>query len=333
MAVYTALHRAEAAAFLAQYALGELTDLEGISTGIENTNFFLTTSRGRYVLTLFERLNFKQLPFYLELMRHLARRGLPVPEPQENRVGSLLSELKGKPAVIVTRLDGKAVTDPSARQCALVGEVLAKMHLAGNDFAPFQPHLRGIGWWKETVPRLEPYIPEHLFQALASELIVQDSFFRSILYERLPGGPIHADLFRDNVLIVSGKDGRDTIGGLIDFYFAGCSIWLFDLAVTVNDWCTDPATGAFEGERAHALLEAYHAVRPLKEPEGEAWRTVLRGAALRFWISRLDDYYRPRPAQLLQPHDPAHFERILRRRIEDVTLPWVGSEATRLEAS
>ena len=332
MAVFTALHRAEAAAFLAQYALGELVDLEGITNGIENTNYFLTTTRSRYVLTLFERLTFKQLPFYLELMRHLARRGLPVPEPQDNRVGSLLSELKSKPAVIVTRLDGKAVTHPSAHQCALVGEVLARLHLAGTDFAPFQPHLRGIGWWKETVPKLEPHVPDHLYQLLADELIVQDSFFRSALFEKLPGGPIHADLFRDNVLIVPSKvGGEEKIGGLIDFYFAGCSIWLFDLAVTVNDWCIDQASGAFDSARARALLEAYHAVRPLDEAEAQAWRTVLRAAALRFWISRLDDYYRPRPAQLLQPHDPAHFERILRRRIADATLPWISTEASGLD--
>jgi homoserine kinase type II len=329
MAVFTALHRAEAAAFLSQYALGGLVDLEGVSTGIENTNYFLTTDRGRYVLTLFERLTFKQLPFYLELMRHLARRDLPVPDPQENRLGSLLSELKGKPTAIVTRLEGKAVLEPSPAQCALVGAVLARLHLAGRDFAPFQPHLRGIGWWKETVPKLEPHVPDPLFRLLAAELIVQDTFFRSVLFEQLPGGPIHADLFRDNVLIVHDRStNRDSVGGLIDFYFAGCSIWLFDLAVTVNDWCIDLATGAFDMERARALLEAYHAVRPLEECEATSWRTVLRAAALRFWISRLDDFYRPRPAHLLQPHDPAHFERILRRRIEDATLPWVACEVS-----
>src|SRR5512145_1385756 len=131
MAVFTPLTRAEAAAFLTQFALGELVELEGIASGIENTNFFLTTERGRYVLTLFERLTFKQLPFYLELMRHLAQRQLPVAEPQENRAGALLSELKGKPAAIVTRLPGRDVREPTARQCALTGEVLARLHLAG----------------------------------------------------------------------------------------------------------------------------------------------------------------------------------------------------------
>ncbi len=324
MAVFTPLSRAEASAFLTQFALGDLVELEGIASGIENTNFFLTTERGRFVLTLFERLTFKQLPFYLELMRHLARRQLPVPEPQENRAGSLLSELKGKPAAIVTRLPGKAVRDPTVRQCALAGEVLGRMHVAGADFPTFQPHLRGIGWWKDTVPRLERFLPDDTFHTLAEEVIFQDSFFRSARFEKLPAGPIHADLFRDNVLIDTSVPG-ERIGGLIDFYFAGCSIWLFDLAVTMNDWCIEPTTGAFDAARAQAMIDAYHAVRPLTEDEHMCWRTVLRAAALRFWISRLDDFHRPRPAELLTPHDPAHFERILARRTHDLPLPWVSA--------
>ena len=299
-----------------------MIELEGIPSGIENTNYFLTTERGRFVLTLFERLTFKQLPFYLELMRHLARRQLPVPGPQENRAGSLLSELKGKPAAIVTRLPGKAVREPTVQQCALTGEVLAGMHVAGRDFPVFQPHLRGIGWWKETVPRLERFLPDDTFHTLAEEVIFQDSFFRSARFESLPAGPIHADLFRDNVLIDMTATG-ERIGGLIDFYFAGCSIWLFDLAVTMNDWCIDLATGAFDLPRAQALIDAYHAARPLGEDEHECWRTVLRAAALRFWISRLYDYYLPRPAEVLTPHDPTHFERILEHRIAEANLPWV----------
>lgn len=325
MAVFTALTRAEAADFLAQFALGELVEFEGIAAGIENTNFFVTTTRGRYVLTVFERLSFKQLPFYLQLMRHFAQRGLPVPAPQENRHGALLSEIKGKPAAIVTRLEGRAVAQPTAAHCAAVGTMLARLHLAGADFPLFQPHLRGIGWWKESVPKLEPHVPDELFHRLADELIVQDSFFRSPRFERLPSGPIHADLFRDNVLLVPTPEG-DAIGGLIDFYFAGCSIWLFDLAVTMNDWCIDPASGAFDMPRAMALIEAYHAVRPLVEDEQQCWRTVLRAAALRFWISRLYDLHLPRPAQVLKPHDPTHFERVLERRIADAALPWPGAE-------
>jgi homoserine kinase type II len=170
---------------------------------------------------------------------------------------------------------------------------------------------------------LEPYLPDALFQRLAEEMIAQDTFFRSAAFERLPNGPIHADLFRDNVLLVR-EGGRDRIGGVIDFYFAGCSAWLFDLAVTINDWCIDADSGALDPPRAQALLDAYHAVRPLTEVEHECWRTVLRAAALRFWISRLYDYYLPRPAEMLNAHDPEHFERILERRITDRELPWVA---------
>lgn len=323
MAVFTALSRDEVTAFLTHFSLGELTELEGIHTGIENTNYFVTTDRGRYVLTVFERLTARQLPFYLQLMLHLARKGLPVPEPQATRSGALVAELKSKPAALISRLPGKATTEPNVAQCASVGDFLARMHLAGLDFAPFQPHLRGIGWWKSAVPKLEPHVPDDVMRTLAEELIFQDSFFRSARFEKLPTGPIHADLFRDNVLLVRDGD-TDRIGGVIDFYFAGCSIWLFDLAITINDWCISQASGEFAPARAQAMLEAYHAVRPLTEDEHECWRTSLRAAALRFWISRLYDYYLPRPAHLLTPHDPAHFERILKRRTVDAALPWVN---------
>lgn len=322
MAVFTALSRAEVSAFLSQFSLGSLIDLEGIHTGIENTNYFVTTDRGRYVLTVFERLTAKQLPFYLQLMKHLSGKGLPVPEPQPTVGGALLTELKGKPAALVSQLPGKATTDPTAAQCASVGDFLARMHVAGLDFAPFQPHLRGIGWWKSAIPKLAPHVPRDVMQTLGEELVLQDSFFRSARFEKLPSGPIHADLFRDNVLLVR-EGANDRIGGVIDFYFAGCSIWLFDVAITINDWCVDLATGEFDLPRAHGLLNAYSAVRPLSEDEHECWRTSLRAAALRFWISRLYDYYLPRPAHLLTPHDPTHFERILRRRTVDASLPWV----------
>ncbi len=323
MAVFTALSRADVNDFLGQFSLGELTELEGIHTGIENTNYFVGTDHGHYVLTVFERLTAKQLPFYLQLMLHLSHKGLPVPEPQPTRGGALVAELKGKPAALTTRLPGKATTEPTVAQCASVGEFLARMHLAGVDFAPFQPHLRGIGWWKSAVPKLKLHVPDDVLRVLTEELIFQDSFFRSALFEKLPTGPIHADLFRDNVLLV-GEGDTDRIGGVIDFYFAGCSIWLFDLAITINDWGIKQTSGEFEPKRAQAMLNAYHAVRPLTEDEHQCWRTSLRAAALRFWVSRLYDYYLPRPAHLLTPHDPAHFERILKRRTVDAPLPWVN---------
>ena len=322
MAVFTALDREDIAYLLASYRVGELVSYRGIPAGIENTNYFVTTSGGEFVLTVFERLTFRQLPFYLELMRHLARRELPVPAPQENISGSLICELKGKPAALVTRMPGRSVEAPGTGHCECVGEFLARMHLAGQDFPRFQPHLRGIGWWKTVLPSLEPHIDDNTFHDLLEEVIYQDSFFRSPAFEKMPGGPIHADLFRDNVLFVEAA-GRPAIGGVIDFYFAGCSVWLFDIAVAVNDWCVEPHDGALALERARALLRAYHAVRPFSDVEQQSWRTVLRAAALRFWISRLHDLHLPRTAHLLTPHDPGRFERTLKRRIADAELPWV----------
>ncbi len=317
MAVFTALTDAEVERLLQQYSLGHLRELKGIPAGIENSNFFLTTSAGEFVLTVFERLTFAQLPFYLELMQHLARRGLPVPSPRETRVGRLMAEARGKPVAIVDRLPGRWVEAPTPAQCATMGALLARMHLAASDLPRFQPNLRGIGWWKDVLVRLEQKVTDDVFHELAEEVIFQDSFFRSPAFEQLPSGPIHADLFRDNVL----WDG-ERIGGVIDFYFAGCSLWLYDLAVTVNDWCVDLATAKFDPARAQALLDAYHEVRPLTDLEHDCWRTALRAAALRFWISRLYDLHLPREAHTLTPHDPTRFEITLRQRKADAILPW-----------
>jgi len=318
MAVFTALTREEIPALLAQYRLGALRDLQGIATGIENSNFFLTTEDGRFVLTIFERLDAGQLPFYLGLMGHLAQRGLPVPDPLSTKANALFTQVRGKPAAIVSRLPGRAVELPAPAHCALVGSFLARMHLEARDYPIFQPNLRGVGWWKEAAAALEAHLAQEVFHRLAEEVIYQDGVARSSGFEQLPSGPIHADLFRDNVLF----DG-ERIGGVIDFYFAGCGAWLFDLAVTVNDWCVDLESGAFDRQRTTSLLCAYHALRPLLEEERFYWRAMLRAAALRFWLSRLYDLHRPRPAAVLQPHDPGRFERMLRLRIREDELPWV----------
>lgn len=323
MAVFTPLTQDDIAALLARYALGTLQSAQPIAAGIENTNYFVATSGGRWVLTVFERLDFAQLPFYLELMRHLAGRGLPVPAPQPNDAGSLLSAVKGKPAALVSRVPGQWIERPDVAQCAKLGTLLAKMHVAARDFPRFQPNLRGLGWWKAMLPQLEPYVADHLFTTLADEVVFQDSFFRLPQFEALPAGPVHADLFRDNVLWTGAGDAAE-VGGVIDFYFAGCTLWLYDLAVTVNDWCVDLESGAFDRPRVEALLAAYHAERPLLPAEHAAWQPALRAAALRFWISRLYDYHLPRPAALLTPHDPTRFERMLALRIAEADPPWVG---------
>ncbi|MCG1041810.1 homoserine kinase [Mycetohabitans sp. B8] len=322
MAVFTAVPEARLTAWVQHYAIGEIIDFRGIASGIENSNFFLTTTTGKYVLTIFEKLAAHELPFYLELMRHLAAHHVPVPDPMRRDDGALFSMLMDKPAAIVTRLDGSPQLAPQVAHCAEVGQMLARMHVAGRDFPMHQPNLRSLPWWQDNVPAVLPYVTDAQHPLLVSELAYQQAFFASPDYAALPGGPCHCDLFRDNVLFVS-RDGRDTLGGFFDFYFAGCDKWLFDVAVTVNDWCVNLDTGCLDDARTQALLRAYQTVRPFTPAEMRHWRDMLRAGALRFWLSRLYDFYLPRDAQLLKPHDPAHFERVLRERIGADALPWV----------
>lgn len=312
MAVFTPVSLDDLTQWLAQFSLGKPLAIKGISSGIENSNFFLTTEKGEYVLTIFEKLTFEQLPFYLELMRHLADRGVLVPAPVANRHGDILHSLHGKPAAIVSKLEGVSQLAPKPVHCAAVGTMLAKMHLAGQDFPMQQPNLRGLDWWHATAPVVLPYLPEDGQHLLRAEIHFQEAFAASPTYHQLPRGPIHADLFRNNVMF----DG-ERLTGFFDFYFAGCDTWIFDIAVTVNDWCIDLDTGALDGERVRALLDAYHATRPFTASEKIAWQPMLQAGALRFWLSRLYDFYLPREAEMLTPHDPTHFERILRQRINN----------------
>lgn len=309
MAVFTPVPFDTARNLLLRLGLGELQNLEGIEGGIENTNYFATTDQGAWVLTLFERLTAEQLPFYLRLMKYLAQRGIPVPEPAADARGQLLHSVCGKPAAVVNRLAGKSVLAPEPQHCAAVGDMLARMHLAGRDFELRQPNLRGLPWWNETAPLVLPHLDEAQAALLREELAYQNHIAASSRYAALPRGPIHADLFRDNVLF----DG-DRLSGFFDFYFAGLDTWLFDLAVCLNDWAIDWPTGRHDPLRAAAMLDAYQAVRPLEAAERQLLPAMLRAGALRFWISRLWDWYLPREARMLKPHDPAHFERVLRER-------------------
>ena len=310
MAVFTPVTLDDLSQWIKQFPLGKALALKGIASGIENSNFFLTTERGEYVLTIFENLSFEQLPFYVQLMRHLAERGIPVPAPVANDAGELVVALHGKPAAIVSKLDGSSQMDPQPVHCAEVGTILAKMHLAGRDFALRQPNLRGLDWWVETVPKVLPFLDGETAALLQSELAFQRDFAAGSTYAELERGPVHADLFRNNVMFVGER-----LSGCFDFYFAGWDTWLFDLAVTVNDWCIDLDTGRLDEARVVALTRAYHAVRPFTAADHAAWLPMLRAAALRFWLSRLYDYHRPREAEMLTPHDPTHFERVLRERI------------------
>ncbi len=319
MAVYTEVSFDAAAALFARLDTGALTALQPIASGIENTNYFADTANGRFVLTLFERLTHEQLPFYLQLMKHLAERGIPVPRPHASRDGAILHTLAGKPAAVVDRLRGGHHLAPDAVHCAMVGDMLARMHLAARDFAPSQPNLRGLAWWVETVPVIEPFVAPELAALLADELAFQQQLAASAAYQELPRAAIHADLFRDNVMFERGDDGVDRLSGFFDFYFAGVDTLLFDIGVCLNDWCIDLESGRLAEERALAFVSAYDAVRPLTGTERRLMPALMRAAALRFWISRLWDLHLPRDAQLLKPHAPTHFERVLRARRE---APW-----------
>lgn len=314
MAVFTEVSEREAGALLRALNLGELRALRGIQGGIENTNYFVTaedlTGQRQFVLTLFERLGFEQLPFYLHLMKHLAQHGIPVPDPQPDRNGDILHTVCGKPAALVNRLAGHSELAPGPQHCAQVGVMLARMHLAARDYNRYQPNLRGLAWWNETVPVVLPFLEPAQAALLQGELAFQNHIAAGAAYAALPRGPVHADLFRDNVMF---DDGRLT--GFFDFYFAGVDSWLFDLAVCLNDWTIDLATGAHDAQRARAFVDAYTAVRPLSAAERQLLPAMLRAGALRFWISRLWDFHLPREASLLKPHDPTHFERVLRERI------------------
>lgn len=306
MSVFTKVDPDELSTWLKGYSVGHLTDLRGILAGIENTNYFVTTTQGRYVLTLFEKLRPVELPFYLNLMAHLSGHGLPCPKPIASLDEQYLGELNGKPAALVTCLDGAPVTAPTADHCARVGEVLADLHLAGQRYPGHLDNLRGPKWWTATAPALLPFLDD----ANRAMLLDEVAFQASHRLDALPKGVVHADLFRDNVLFHG-----DRIGGVIDFYFACVDVLLYDVAITVNDWCIDD-DGVLDPVRTGALLEAYRSTRDFTGAEIDAWPAMLRAGALRFWVSRLYDYHLPRPGELTHAHDPSRFERILRRHRE-----------------
>jgi len=311
VSVYTPVSEAELGDWLRNYSVGELKACEPIESGIENTNYFVTTAQGRYVLTLFERLPAEELPFYLDLMAHLARHGIPCPAPIADLSDQYLGQLNGKPAALVTRLPGRSIERPDARHCEELGALLARMHLAGRSYSAYLENPRGPKWWRFAAREVRGFLRKKEVEMMDAELQYQSEH----RFPDLPRGPVHADLFRDNTLF---EDGR--ISGVVDFYFAGVDCLLFDVAVCANDWCM-AKDFLLEEKRTRALLSAYHAVRPFTELERAAWPAMLRAAALRFWLSRLYDFHLPRPGMLVHAHDPEHFRRVLESRVA-VAGPW-----------
>lgn len=309
MSVYTHVSADELAAWLTRYALGEVHAFEPIASGIENTNYFVTADNGRFVLTLYERLPAEELPFYLNLMAHLARGGVQAPAPQPDRSGALWSFLNGKPAGLVTRLDGTPAMQPETWHCAAAGEILGRMHRAVANYRGRLTNRRGPGWWRQAARTVRSFLSNEQNAVLAAEIRFQTGFARM----KVPRGAIHGDLFCDNVLFDRGK-----VSGVIDFGFAATDALTYDLAIAVNDWCTvaDGAdAGALDSDRVDAMVQAYSQVRTPNEEERAVWPVLLRAAALRFWLSRLYDLHLPRQGELTHAHDPSVFERILRARV------------------
>jgi homoserine kinase type II len=308
LSVYTPVTESELSEWLRHYSVGRLESLEPIKSGIENTNYFVTTSQGRYVLTLFERLPAAELPFYLDLMAHLARHGIPCPAPIADLSDRYLQALKGKPAALVTRLPGRSIERPGERECGELGMLLGRLHLAGRSYPAYLENPRGPKWWRIAGTDLQPHLDAGKKALLKDELQFQSAH----RFPELPRGPVHADLFRDNALFDENR-----LSGVIDFYFAGVDCLLYDVAVCANDWClADPASDPrLDAPRTRALIAGYESVRPVAPPEREAWPAMLRAAALRFWLSRLHDFHLPRAGMLVHAHDPEHFRRILEARV------------------
>ncbi len=326
MSVYTRVERPELEAFLAGFEAGALLEYSGISAGIENTNYFVTTANGRYVLTLFEQLGRDELPFFLDLMAHLAEHGVPTAHPLADRQGRYLGELCGKPAALVQRLTGSSVEHPDVAHCAAIGEALARLHLAGQSFPAVRANPRGPHWWREAVVRVHDRLSPDEAERLDAEITFQFAH----RHDQLPRGVIHADLFRDNALFENAKnavgngfgspegdtrraesmEGFSRLTGIIDLYYACTDALLYDVAVTVNDWCVTESR-ELDPARTAALLEAYAGVRPFTPAEHASWPAMLRAGALRFWLSRLVDLHFPREGELTHTKDPDAFARLL----------------------
>lgn len=309
MSVYTVVERAQLIRHLEQYSLGELIDFQGISSGIENTNYFVTTTQGEYVLTLFEELKAEELPYFLNIMAFVSSNGVPSAQPIRNNDGAYLSTLNGKPAAFVEKLAGGDVASPNPVQCAVIGESMAKLHIASLKLELHRDNSRGANWRQQAAELLMPLVSDESAELIRDELAFQAPY----LELDLPKSVIHADLFRDNALF-SGNE----LSGIIDFYYACNDYFLYDIAVSVNDWCV-ASNGHLDKQRFDAFMQAYQAIRPLTADEIDSWPLVIRAAAFRFWLSRLRDVHFPKEGEMTHLKDPDAMKHILlaRRQLPD----------------
>jgi homoserine kinase type II len=306
MAVYTEISDLELESFLADYDFGKLLAFKGIAEGVENSNFLLQVEAGLFILTLYEkRVVAADLPFFLALMEHLAARGLTCPQPVKTKSRKTLGALAGRPAAIVTFLEGISSRRPSVRQCAALGAALGQLHRAGSDFQPRRPNALSLAAWPQLFA-LAGRRAEEVQAGLSSFIGAELAFLERSWPQDLPRGTIHADLFPDNVLFLSDK-----VSGLIDFYFACTDFLAYDLAVCLNAWCFEPDF-SFNVTKSTTLIEAYQTMRKLAPEEIEALPVLARGSALRFTLTRLVDWLNVPPGALVRPKDPLEYVKRLR---------------------
>jgi homoserine kinase type II len=305
MAVYTEISDAELCELIGQYDIGEVVACKGIAEGVENSNYLLRTEKGEYILTLYEkRVRAEDLPFFLGLLDHLAAKGLQCPVPIHGRDGKALRWAAGRPAAIVSFLEGVWVRSPGVAHCAQVGEALARLHLAGEGFGLHRPNALSLDGWRTLVTSCQTEAAK-VRPALGEEIAAELAVLEQAWPRELPAGVIHADLFRDNVFFRGER-----LSGLIDFYFACNDFLAYDIAVCLNDWCFE-ADGAFNLTKGRAMLRGYRAVRPLSGPEAAALPILARGAAFRFLLTRLYDWLNQVPGALVRPKDPLEYWRKL----------------------
>ena len=305
MAVFTHVSDAEMARFIAGFEIGRVIEFHGIAEGVQNTNFLVRTEMGRFILTLYEeRTEVSELPFFLGLMEHLSQGGISCPTPLHDRMGSALVELNGRPAALVSFLDGAWIRQPQARHCAAVGEALARLHVVGQSFPMRRKNDLGLVGWRPLYERFAASadaITPDLGRLIGDEL----GYLESSWPKDLPDGVIHADLFPDNVFFVD-----DQYSGLIDFYFAATDMLAFDIAICLNAWCFEPDL-TFNRKKAAAMLAGYQRVRPLARTEVAALPTLARGAALRFLLTRAYDWLYTAETAIVTKHDPLAYSRRL----------------------
>jgi homoserine kinase type II len=310
MSVFTTLTPEEVQAWLQKFAVGELADLKGIAAGITNTNYFVTTNQSRFVLTIFEKNALSELNYFVDLMTHLAKQGIPCPQPVCDKQGVALHVLHGKPALMVTCLQGNDIAVPSLDDVKQVAKTLANLHTAGQTFKALGINQRDEQWRDNTAQKVAPFLASADQQMLQKELDYQHSLDLS----SLPHGVVHGDLFRDNVLFNDNK-----LSGIIDLYYACDDILLYDVAIAVNEWClhhNGPDIGTMDEDKMQCFIEAYQAKRPFSKLEWKLWLAMLRRAALRFWLSRLYDFHFPADGDLTHTKDPNHFKKILEYYID-----------------